>query len=518
MAFGVETIARENLENALACYKEKIPKLYWQLYNNIFASSFNLLSDTQKIAFNAKIETIKTELSKQTLLDHTLKLDETNSLQEKIARLKAKKQAVLDELAKRDIYGEPETVHHTTYYIDYINGLDTNDGLTPETAWKTIAKYTTVTVRSAGDIAYVRRDQTHSYSANIEFDEDGAWNNPIQLVGDDGTGWPGDQNIRPTIDFGANAAYFDTNGDHCWTFKRLIINGSSASYGLFRVGGYFNWFYNVLFKNCTGGAYGVVFIYGGRLVYFKDCAWEGNSNSSIEFFSNGEDAILEDCTFDNNATCIMFAGNNNYVKLLNVVFGGTTANSSWDINIGSSKRMTVIGKNVVFNDANKVNVGTDAFQSRVLIEDYNGTKLDNRAWYGEGEIVRNTTVTRSGGADSSAECVPKANCNPNAPLGLIEIPIWATASQKTYTIYICGSGWSTFPTASELWIEAYYYDGATAKRATLKSTQVLTANDTWTEFSVTVTPNSAAPLYLRGFLAKYQAGAKVYVDIKPVVT
>ncbi len=518
MVFGVETIARENLERALADYNEKIPRVQSQLYDFIILKAFSLLATTQKATLLTEAAVVKKEADVNTLTDYQIKLDMLAGLQSKIVRLNAKKVAVEAELARRDVEGEPSTVHHTTYYIDYDNGNDGNDGLAPDSAhaWKTIPQFTTNTVRSAGDICYVRRNQTHSYSSSIAFDEDGAHNNPITLMGDDGTGWSGDQDIRPIIDFGANSAYFNVDGDYYWTFKNLDIMNGTHSYGVFRVGGLESKFYNCRFRDCDGGAYGVVFLYNGRLSYFKNCAWEGNLNNSLKFYQY-EDAVLEDCTFDGNATCISLT-NNCYLKLTNVAFGLTTTNSGSNLAIGSSVRVTVIGKNVRSNDTTFVNMTSTAFESRVLIEDYGGTKLDNRAWYGEGTIVRNTSVVRSGGADSSAECAPAANCSTFHPLSLIDIPIWAPASQKTYTIYLRGNGWSTFPTAGELWIEAYYYDGATAKRATVKSTQTLSVNDTWTAFSVTVTPNSAGPLYLRAFLAKYESGAKVYVDIKPVVS
>ena len=48
--------------------------------------------------------------------------------------------------------------------------------------------------------------------------------------------------------------------------------------------------------------------------------------------------------------------------------------------------------------------------------------------------------------------------------------VWAPASQKTYSIYMLGNGWSTLPTNTELYIEVEYFDEAgTAHKATVKA-------------------------------------------------
>lgn len=47
------------------------------------------------------------------------------------------------------------------FYVDSLNGLDTNDGLTPETAFKTIAQYTKQTVENS---ACILADGTHDVS------------------------------------------------------------------------------------------------------------------------------------------------------------------------------------------------------------------------------------------------------------------------------------------------------------------------------------------------------------------
>lgn len=518
MVYGVETVARENLESALASYEKKIPKIANMLHEITSFKAIRMLSDASKKLLNEELATIKADTIDEQFFDYNIKLDALDALTEKLERLKLKKAAVEAELAKRDVEGEPEYVHHTTYYIDYENGSDSNDGLGSGSgnAWQTLAQYTTNTVRSAGDICYVRGSQTHSYSSNIDFDEDGTPSSQIKILGDDGTIWSGDTD-RPVIDFGSNSAYFNIDGDDYWYIERLDVSGSSASYGNFRVGGKDIEFKSCRFKNCTGGNYGVAFIYWGHNIVFEDCQWEGNSNYSMRLYDN-EDVTLIDCTFDGNAGCILLSSHNSYVKMINVEFGGTTANTGNDVSVNSNSMCTVLGRNVTFNDTNKVYIGTTAFGSRILIEDYNGTKGDNRAWYGEGVIVKNTTTVRSGGADSSAEAEPETYCSIRHPLEILDIPIWCAAEETTITVYVYGTGWSVFPTSSELFLETLYWNTSSVERTEATSTQVLTANSTWTALSVTFTPYNAGLVYLRLKLAKYESGAKIYADIKPVVS
>lgn len=87
----------------------------------------------------------------------------------------------------------------TTYYIDADNGLDTNNGLGPDSAhatnkpFKTLDQFTE-NARSPGDIAILRRGTTAQYddSTDLTFTSDGAIGNPIIIEADfDDPGWNG---------------------------------------------------------------------------------------------------------------------------------------------------------------------------------------------------------------------------------------------------------------------------------------------------------------------------------------
>jgi len=71
----------------------------------------------------------------------------------------------------------------TVFYIDLTDGLDTNDGLSTSTAWKTFEKFTEQT-RSVGDTGFVRRGGIESRNADLNFTSDGILNNPITITAD----------------------------------------------------------------------------------------------------------------------------------------------------------------------------------------------------------------------------------------------------------------------------------------------------------------------------------------------
>jgi hypothetical protein len=63
-----------------------------------------------------------------------------------------------------------------TFYVDATGGIDTNDGLSPATAWKTVAKVNGSTF-SAGDSILFKRGQV--WNENLVPPSSGASGNPI---------------------------------------------------------------------------------------------------------------------------------------------------------------------------------------------------------------------------------------------------------------------------------------------------------------------------------------------------
>lgn len=78
----------------------------------------------------------------------------------------------------------------TTYYIDFDNGSDANDGLGSGAgnAWATLDKFTENS-RSAGDVAIVRRGMTQTVSSDLTFTSSGSEKLPIVIEADFDDTW-----------------------------------------------------------------------------------------------------------------------------------------------------------------------------------------------------------------------------------------------------------------------------------------------------------------------------------------
>jgi len=119
-----------------------------------------------------------------------------------------------------------------------------------------------------------------------------------------------------------------------------------------------------------------------------------------------------------------------------------------------------------------------------------------------------------GGAASSLEVIPQSTIS---IYGFVKIFEWIEFGVPTgsvaKTVYIKGEGWSTFPTAAQLYIEAEYLSHASLMtKATVASTDVLTDNTTWTAFAVAFNPLQVGYVRYRGYLKVYGSSCKVYVD------
>jgi hypothetical protein len=171
--------------------------------------------------------------------------------------------------------------------------------------------------------------------------------------------------------------------------------------------------------------------------------------------------------------------------------------------------------------ANRNVTGADP-DERVCHEDYGGVLGAHRTFWTFGDVIRNTSVVRDGGATTSLEVVPLSNCA--APKYYIPILEWSEydvpASAQVRTIYIKGEGWSgNYPLDTELWFEAEYYSAAVLLTKTTVHTYdaaqgdlVIDDNDNWHAFTLSFEPLQVGVVRYRAYLAKYAAACKVYVD------
>ena len=182
-------------------------------------------------------------------------------------------------------------------------------------------------------------------------------------------------------------------------------------------------------------------------------------------------------------------------------------------------QVVVKGKAVIgtptFTSRNTAGVGSQGKQG-VFCEDYGQVLGASYAFLPTGDVIKNTTTVRGGGAASSLEVVPLSNCATIAPVQIFEwTELAVAASAQNKSVYMRpDAAWSVYPTNTELYIEAEYISNATTFATTVvKSAAVLDHATNWTQFTIPeFTPAAAGHVRYRAYLKKYEASRKVYVD------
>ena len=517
--FRIDSVPKSKLNYAIASYNEKIPLIQQnlnKLLNYPDAFKWELIEENPDISENQ----LKSLLN-----------EEIEFLQSKKSRILAKQRGIqykFDELKKGRSFDE----HSTTYYIDLDNGDDSNDGLSTSNAWKTIQQYTTNTVRSPGDIAYVRANTTQTLSSDINFDEDGNADNPIKIIGCDSTNndpWNDNSDAKPTIDCNsANGSYqVKLYMDNYWHLERLEMKDSSDYNGIFYIyGSHPSWIIDCDIHNHSDNT-------SGKGIYTNYYSVVNVQSSSL--YSNGAINIylynssllhLSNSNLNGGAGTTNYGVYINYAKayIFNTDFADSSAHDSYDIYATNASPVYLV--NCYLGTSTPIYVFE--WTSWVRCQNYNNSSDDNRSWYYMGTVKSDTSVVRTGGSDVSALVEPNSYCNSAYPLtltgGLIDtsffpnFSIRCNAQQTTVTVYIRSKGaWSSYPTADELYIQTRYWNGSDYVLSN-KSTQTLNDDTTWVGFTNTFTPAAESWAYVDVFLKKYESGKGVYVDLKPVVS
>ena len=451
-------------------------------------------------------------------------------LNEKIQRLIDKYATCEKMISLRESKAIPEKneweMHGTIYYIDLTAGSDAADGLGIATAWKTIAKYTTTTVRTAGDIAKVRANTTESIAAVIACDEDGTADAMIAIKGcsiaDDP--WSDASDVKPILDFQNTSAYYLNNyGDNYWKYDTLhFYNNPNTIAGALSI----SYSEGCKVINCEFST-NYTGLYSTAIVIFELINSEfltgtyGFRSTSLYIYP------IRDCTFD-ELTYGIQQNSMSIFNLINCRFGQSIAIVTADIRWTSGVPI-LQARNCIW-DKGIANFGTYVEQGQLFFFDDNAEVFEaHKSNDYMLQIDRDTGVLHVGGADSSLKTtfasggtgctlnVP-ASCALWNPSGLLKV--WLAASvEKTITIYIRGYGWTGFPAADELFLRAEYLsNGATAARTTIDSDEVIADNVNWVGFQVTLTPARDGFVYLDVILAEYEVSSGIYIDIKPVIS
>lgn len=165
--------------------------------------------------------------------------------------------------------------------------------------------------------------------------------------------------------------------------------------------------------------------------------------------------------------------------------------------------------------------------SYVEIQDYDGSRAYIREEvHGTIEGTEDSSDLRVGGSDYNFILTPRSNLNDivNGEKGLHAPPMPYPAPadvERNYSVWVKTSGWSSFPTADELFLRLEYYDTVGAiSRTAVQSTEVVSANGTWTELSVSgIEPAEDGEVILTVHLLTNDGGAgeDVIVDMLPEV-
>jgi len=448
-------------------------------------------------------------------------LSDILQISQKIDRLKAKQKAVQYELEGRKLGHFKREPHGTVYYIDLNAGNDGNTGLHWTTPWLTIQQYASVTVRTPGDKAYIRANTQQIIVAVVDFDEDGDQDNYIYIIGCDATTdpWGDGSNVKPVINANGGAFYLYLNTDDYWNFDNLDLTGNNGGANCIL---YIRWTHNCKFFNIDfhDNISGISNWYGSNPCFYGCEFW---NNSSRSFYSayTGNKIIFDNCVFNGGAGGSGYGiqsvyGGGNY-EIIDSSFGQTTTHGVHDILTSNATSIFKL-RNTLYNS---IAVGKLSFGGFQFSEDDNQNYGNYIIISHPGAITKNTGV-KTGGADFSLEFEPNTYCGLNNPLKAEAFDLTSSnytidgtaGVEITATIKIRSLGaWAVYPTADELYIEAFYYSNAgTCERSAVRSTMVLDDETTWREFSITMTPARSGAIYINVYLKKYEANKGCYVN------
>ena len=512
----VEHIYPAELEKIAGDYVRKIPGIRKQLL----------------LAAYAKVRPDLFKLGDDPDLPPVVDIDDT-SLFGQLVRIKDKLACILKEVELREKKLVTRVFSHTDYYIDYIGGNDGSTGLNATgQEWKTIHQYTSVTVRSAGDRAFLRANITWDYgaggeAANIQVDEDGTSASPIEMIGCDSVindPWTDGSDVKPILDFVDANYYWRFNAELYWSIKRLVITRGSSVAQLYM--GSSNG--GIYFEDCdiieSDGVYGVYTLDSG-LLHFKGCTLIGNTTAGILAYKTR--VILDGCTIDASGTTASFRGlyiGGAFIEMWDTKIGNTTGHTTASVEFFNGSGL-VKARNCLFGDATEVNQITDgdALGSMLLSEDHDQVAGASKAYFSWATVTRVNAVQLDG--LDTAQIAPTSICSANHPASVSDdkmigdYQIWCAAAGTTITIKARETtAWAADPSSSEFRLCASHLDGVSARsRTTVYSNDSLSGVNE-VSFDVAFTPNAAGWVYVWWELTEYESGKSINVSVKPVVT
>ena len=403
---------------------------------------------------------------------------------------------------------------------------DVCDGTAVADAFVSMNQYTKTEVRTAGDILYVRANETHATNGvDITFDEDGTVDDYIFIIGCDSVTndpWSDGSDVLPIFDF-EDAAYNINLDESYWWIERLDLKQSNDASGpLFMANSDYAYIKSCVFRESAGVSVSGLSIFYSDGVIIDDCSFADNEDQAI--YISAVKSLIKNCTIDAGVggTTYGVSVYTGSVDIVDTTIAGTNA-------FGSA---AIKGDNHAIIRLRNVTFGTETYSltdcSYLYSEDHDGTFESQLQKLNEGDIERDTGTVRGGGADSSAKMTSNANCGPNSPLRLGDLMtgfarIWATKDVEIdIDVYVAvGSAWDSALDAGECYAEfSYLSNAATAARTLITSDDTITNDTNFTTAldSGNFTPLQTGWVYIWICLAEYEDDTEhIFVDIKPVV-
>ena len=440
---------------------------------------------------------------------------------DEIARLKDKFITVVKEIEYRDTKQVPDReIHHTTYYIDLTAGNDANTGLSTAQAWLTIEKYTTTTVRTAGDIAWVRANTTEIPVGDIVFDEDGTTaGGYIEIRGcsiaDDP--WGDASDVKPIVNFNSTTNSLILNGDDYWRLYRLDVKNSAVSNGIikvqYQVGEVLLDTIDISGASHASTAYGLQIEGSVRLI---NCNFSSNKHRNI--YAVRSKVTIENSTFNGGAATTDYGlySSGSYLIISNSTFGATTTHDNNSIYAITGSIVT--SYNTLFSDATEFSIGHN---SVLYSEDHDNVLGAHKMVTGSGTVTRDSAIQLDG--YDSILMTPSSSCSSILPLTISsreyigDYQKWVSAALTTITITARETAaWAADPTNVQFYFEASYISTASGSptRSTVVSTETL-SGVTEVDFTLTFTPAREGFVYIAAYLKMYEVGKSVQVSVMP---
>jgi len=399
-------------------------------------------------------------------------------------------------------------------------------------AAKTITKFTTTEVRTAGDVLYLRANITWTQgteAVDIICDEDGTLDSYIKIIGCGKVGdgdidsWVDDNATLPIVDFEDAAFQIKFTSEHYWYLERIDFKQSADTTGALSASvSEYLYLKDCVFRDSNAASSEGVTT-SGSFVTLDGCSFVDCDGIGLYILSGS--VFVKSCTFNGGADVSTDYGISVYgtVYVEDTTFGATTTLDTADIQVGEGS--------FCYSRNNQWNTGITVGRGGTFYsEDDNQTFESHITTKYEGTITRGTTSPRIGGADSFAIMASNANCGLNSPLILGDIlsgfaKVWLTKDvQVDISIYArVDSAWDSALIAAECYTKFSYLSNAAAGNATrteVNSTEQIANDTTWTALtSGNFTPLQTGWVYVWFYLKEYEdATEKVDVDIKPVIS